>query len=95
MTTILVRHKVSDYPKWKSAYDGFDALHKSFGVTHSQILRGSEDGNEVVVLTEFESLSKAKQFAQSEDLKKAMQTAGVADHPDIYFLEKAATRDFA
>ena len=95
MTTILVRHKVSDYAKWKAAYDSFDALHKSFGVTHSQILRGSENGNEVVVLTEFESLSKAKHFAESDDLKKAMQATGVVDHPDIYFLEKAATRDFA
>ena len=95
MTTILVRHKVSDYAKWKSAYDSFDALHKSFGVTHSQILRGSEDGNEVVVLTEIESLSKARKFAQSEELKKAMQATGVVDHPDVYFLEKAATRDFA
>lgn len=95
MTTILVRHKVSDYAKWKSAYDGFDALHKAHGVIHAQILQGSEDKNEVVVLTEIESLAKAKQFAASEDLKKAMEACGVVGHPDVYFLEKAATRHFA
>lgn len=95
MTTILVRHKVSDYAKWKAAYDSFDGLHKANEALSSQILRGSDNGNEVVVLTEFADVHKAKKFAQSEDLKQAMEKAGVADHPDIYFLEKAATRSFA
>ena len=95
MTTILVRHNVRDYAKWKAAYDSFDALHKANGALSSQILRGSDDGNQVVVLTEFADVHKAKQFAHSDALKKAMETAGVADHPDIYFLERAATRSFA
>jgi hypothetical protein len=30
---------------------------------------------------------KAKAFAASDDLRQAMQKAGVSDKPDIYFLQ--------
>jgi len=35
-----------------------------------------------------ESLEKARKFAQSEDLKKTMQRAGIIDKPDVYLLEE-------
>jgi hypothetical protein len=36
----------------------------------------------------FRIIEKARQFAQSEDLRETMQRAGVADQPDVYFLEE-------
>jgi len=45
--------------------------------------------NEIIMLIEVEELERARQFAQSDDLRQAMQPAGVADQPDIYFLEQA------
>ena len=44
--------------------------------------------NELVILFQWDDLEKAQQFAQSEDLRETMQRAGVADQPDIYFLEE-------
>jgi len=34
-------------------------------------------------------LKKAREFAQSDDLKKAQERAGVSGKPEVYFLEDA------
>src|SRR6476660_8174776 len=49
----------------------------------------SADSNksEIVVVFDTEDTKKAKDFAVSTDLKKAMDEAGVLDAPTIYFLE--------
>ena len=94
MATIMVRHKVQDYAKWKSVYDSVDSFHKSHGVKSAQILRSADDPNEVVILTEFNDIAKARAFVQLDELKQIMQRGGVADKPDIYFLENAASRSF-
>ena len=46
------------------------------------------DPNEIVMLFEWDDVGKARQFAGSDDLCETMQRAGVADHPDVYFLEE-------
>jgi hypothetical protein len=43
---------------------------------------------ELVILLEWEDVGQAREFAQSADLRQAMQRAGVADQPDVYFLEE-------
>jgi hypothetical protein len=40
-----------------------------------------------MILFEWDDLGKARQFAQSQDLRETMQRAGVADQPDLFFLE--------
>ena len=47
----------------------------------------TENPNEVILLFSAEDLDKAKAFAASDDLRQAMQKAGVSDKPDVYFLE--------
>ena len=54
----------------------------------ARLLRKADDPNEIVIFTEWDSLEKARKFAQSEDLKKTMQQAGVIDDPDVYLLEE-------
>jgi hypothetical protein len=43
----------------------------------------------VVLLLEWDDLDRARRFAQSADLRQPMQRAGVADRPDLYFLDQA------
>jgi hypothetical protein len=38
--------------------------------------------------TEWDNLQKARQFAQSDDLRNTMQRAGVVGKPEVYFLEE-------
>ena len=42
---------------------------------------------EVLLLFSMEDVDKAKAFSASDDLRQAMEKAGVSDKPDVYFLE--------
>lgn len=88
MSYLLVRHKIKDYAKWKSVFDEHGSTRRSGGSKGGRLLRSADNPNEIVILFEWDDLKKARQFAQSEDLKKIMERAGVVDRPDIYFLEE-------
>jgi heme-degrading monooxygenase HmoA len=87
MPYLLVRHKVADYTKWRPLFDQHAATRRANGAKGGQILRSANNPNEVILLFEWENLEKARQFAQSSNLREIMQQAGVIDQPDIYFFE--------
>jgi heme-degrading monooxygenase HmoA len=88
MTYLLVIHKVEDYEKWKSAYDEYDAMRKTYGSKGAFVFHNSKDPNHIVIMIEWENMEKAKEFAESEDLKISMQKAGVIGQPAVYYLEE-------
>ena len=88
MTYVLVIHKVEDYNKWKSAYDENGAMRKTYGSKGAFVFHNSNDPNHIVVMTEWKNMEKAKEFAESEELKIAMQKAGVIGQPAVYYLEE-------
>ncbi|MCZ7356453.1 MAG: antibiotic biosynthesis monooxygenase [Candidatus Methanoperedens sp.] len=88
MAYLLVRHKVKDFSRWKPVFDEHAATRKAGGSTGGRLFRSADNPDEVIIIFEWESIEKAKKFAQSEDLRKTMQRAGVNDKPDVYFLEE-------
>jgi heme-degrading monooxygenase HmoA len=88
MAQLIIRHKVKDYPKWKSMFDEHGAKRKAAGSKGGRLFRNEKDPNEVVILFEWEDLSRARQFAESEDLRQTMERAGVVGKPELYFLEE-------
>ncbi|MDI3565525.1 antibiotic biosynthesis monooxygenase [Bradyrhizobium sp. Arg816] len=89
MTTMFVRHTVSDYKTWRRAYDDFAPVQKAKGVTAEAVYRAVEDPNDITVTHEFSTIEAAQAFAESAELKNAMQNAGVAGAPTIWFTNKA------
>jgi quinol monooxygenase YgiN len=87
MATLFVHHKVNDYAKWKSVYDGFASVRKQMGVTAASVHRDSKDPNTIVVTHQFKDLNTLMAFANSADLKNAMKNAGVAGPPEEWFTE--------
>ncbi len=87
MVTMFVRHKVSDYVNWKRAYDEFAAVRKVKGVTAASVHRDPNDPDIIVITHQFEDMNAAKGFADSEDLKLAMENAGVSGPPETWFGE--------
>jgi hypothetical protein len=87
MPHLLVRQKVADFSKWKSAYDNHSPARKEAGLKEEHLLRNLDDPNEVTLLFEVKDLEKAREFGASADLREAMRDAGVVDKPDIYFLD--------
>jgi heme-degrading monooxygenase HmoA len=51
-------------------------------------LRNAFDPNELVILLEWDSSENARLFVNADATREAMQRAGVADEPDVYFLEE-------
>lgn len=85
---MLVRLKVEDYARWKPGFDGHSATRKAHGSKGGHVFRSADDPDEVLILLEWDDLEKARQFAQSDDLRKAMQQSGVSGPPDMYFLDE-------
>lgn len=88
-TTLFVRHTVADYATWRKAYDGFAPVQKARGVTAQAVYQSVENPNDVTVFHDFASLEAARAFVASDDLKQAMQGAGVIGAPTIWFTSKA------
>ena len=89
MPYILVRHKVEDFDTWKPGYEDHGVVRGASGCKGSQIMRNADDPNEVTILLEWDNLDNARKFAQSDDLREAMQRVGVVGQPDVYFLNEA------
>ena len=89
MPYVIVRHKVADYAKWRSVYDEHGATRGSAGCTGTHVFRNADVSDEVLIALVWDDLENARKFAASDDLREAMQRAGVVDQPDIYFLDDA------
>ena len=89
MATMLIQHQVKDYAVWKKAFDSHVSLRTSNGELSNQIFRDASDPNKVTVINKWNSLANAQKFAQSPELKAAMETAGVVGVPTVNFLNEA------
>ena len=74
------------FPRGKLAYDSHLPARQKAGLKQEHLLRNIDNPNEVILLFEAEDVQKAREFANSSDLRETMQKAGVVDKPDIYFL---------
>jgi quinol monooxygenase YgiN len=88
MTTMFVRHTVSNYATWRKAYDDFAQFQKAKGVMAAAVYVGTDNPNDITVTHEFASVEAAQAFVKSEELKTAMQKAGVVGAPTIWFANK-------
>lgn len=87
MVTMFVKHTVNDYNNWKRVYDEFAPMRQEKGVTGASVYRDANDPSRITVAHQFNDLNAATAFAGSAELKSAMQNAGVAGAPDIWFTE--------
>jgi len=85
---MLIRHKVKNFTAWKEGFDAHAPKRAAAGLTDNQVLRSVHAPNEVVVLLEAQDLDRAQAFAESADLHETMQSFGVIDKPDVYFLNR-------
>ncbi|MFC2029870.1 antibiotic biosynthesis monooxygenase [Chloroflexota bacterium] len=90
MAYILARHTVQDYDTWKAVFDGDEDRRRRFGEKSYQILRQGNGSNELVILSEWDSLDSAGEYAAQPELKAAMERGGVTGEPEVLFLEEAA-----
>ena len=89
MVNMLVKSNVKDFQAWKKVYDEAAGLRASFGGGADQVFQDVNDPNTYFAIIEWDSLENAQKYAQSPELKAAMEKAGVVGPPAVYFLNKA------
>jgi len=88
MASMLVQHNVKDFAEWKKVYDSVANLRANNGELSDQIYRDASDPNSLTVVFKWDSLANAQKYAQSPELKAAMEKAGMEGSPSIYFLNE-------
>jgi hypothetical protein len=88
MVTMFARHTVSDYSNWKRIYDDVGSLRKEKGVVGASVYRAVSDPNSITVEHQFNNLDAAKGFADSAELRAAMDKGGVKGKPEVWFAEE-------
>ncbi len=87
MASMFMRFRVADYARWKPVFDEREAARKEGGVTAHSVHRDADDSNVVIIALRVKDINRAKEYAGSEDLRSAMQRAGVQGPPQIWFVE--------
>jgi heme-degrading monooxygenase HmoA len=89
MTSMLIQIKVKDFEAWKKGFDAGSSLRSSNGEISHQIYRNASEPNKVATVFQWNSLANAQKFAQSPELKAAMERSGVEGAPTVYFLSES------
>ncbi len=62
MPTLHIRHPITDYETWASAFDRFADARREAGVRTPRVRRPVDDPNYVVIDLDFDSTDKAVAF---------------------------------
>jgi len=65
MVTLFVRHDVQDYSAWRKGYDENAGMIADLGVRAESVFRSVDDGNNITVSHDFDSIDAARSFAGS------------------------------
>lgn len=83
---VFVIHKVADFNKWKTGYEGHDTVRQKNGLHNYFIGRGLYDTSMVIVALKADDMKKAQAFASGAGLRKLMQEAGVQGAPVFHYV---------
>jgi heme-degrading monooxygenase HmoA len=88
MTYLIVRHTVENYDPWKAAFDAHASYRQAQGSQGGTLLRNTANPHELLIVLEWKDLESAQAFAESAELRAAMEGAGVTGQPDLWFAEE-------
>ena len=87
MVKVFIRHKVEDYTTWEKAFGNFLAQRRAGGELSYSIGHIPNEPNNLCLTFGWDSVENANTFLQSEELRSAMQEAGVIEAPEIVVFE--------
>ena len=87
MASLIIHHKVRDYATWRPHYDAHESSRVGAGITQGRVFRNADDPNDLVIIAKVADPAKARSWMAGEDLKAAMQKAGVQGPPVIHVIE--------
>ena len=83
MPHLFVRHSVENFDAWKPAFDEDATNRSSFGISNLALHQGIDNPNDVTAVFNVESVARAQEYLQSDELREGMEKAGVQGMPDM------------
>ena len=93
MIYVYIKHQVANFRNWRELYDGHRETRKRKGCLTEQLFQKFDDENDVTIVFGWDNEENAREFIQSQDLKDAMQRAGVMQKPEVRFLNQVESID--
>lgn len=84
MSSVFIRHRVADFTTWKAAFDEHGPARRAHGLHDSGLFRDEDDADLVTIVLRTDDSAAARQFLASDDLRAAMEGAGVVSAPDVW-----------
>ncbi len=86
MFVMAIKHKVRNYESWKSVYDMFAPT--AAGALFARVNRATDDPNDVLVVSGWNTVKEAQAFTANPELGQAMEKAGVVGAPRFEVYEQ-------
>jgi hypothetical protein len=68
MATVIVRHKVEDYARWKRGYDDADWLRKQHGTIYASVHREETNPKDTIAVHRFKDIKGADSYGLSQNV---------------------------
>jgi hypothetical protein len=81
MACILIRHKVTNFAKWKPMYDAHGTARETSRSKAGRVFRDADHSDETIILLDRSDPDSARRFIGSETLRQAKAKVDVADRP--------------
>jgi heme-degrading monooxygenase HmoA len=90
MVYVIAQLKLESYDKWKPVFDERSVIRKEKGSKEARLFRNSDDHNEVMILFEWDNIENARNYMESETLRKTLEKEG-ATYTSTYLDEMEKT----
>jgi len=87
MVYVLAQLKVEDYATWKTFFAERSATRKESGSKEAHLFRNSDDQHEVMILFIWDNKENAREYMESDNLRKYLKKAG-AEIVNITYLDE-------
>ena len=86
LPAMIVSHAVADFDRWLAGYNAADEMRADAGIVGHAVNQALDDPSYVVVYHQAESFEALHEMAASNELKGAMEAAGVTSAPEFAFV---------
>ena len=83
--TLIVKIKVENFDKWKTAFDEADEFRKKLGIIIKGIYQSVEDDKSISLISDYPSLEIAKGILANPEWESNQRKAGVIGGFDVAF----------
>lgn len=88
MPYVLIQHQVANCDRFEPVFKDDEARRERSGSKGGRLYRNADDPNNLIAIFEWDTVERARAFANSYELKEAVEWAGDATPPRAIVIEE-------